>query len=94
MSDFQKALMITAIPIVVLSVASTVGASIVGGYEGALGFLFLWLIPASLLLIAIVAAIIYTSTGRRNRAAGIWAGVGIGILSLGLSCFSLSEIIG
>ena len=94
MSDFQKALMITAIPIVVLSVFSTIGASVVGGYESAFVFLFVWLIPAFLLLIAIVVAIIYTIKGRRNRAAGIWSGIGIGIVSLGLSCFTLSEIIG
>lgn len=94
MSDFRKALIITAIPIVLLSVVSTIGASVVGGYEEAFFFLFFWLIPAFLLLIAIVFAITYTVKGRRDRAAGIWAGIGIGIVSLGLSCFTLWEIIG
>ena len=94
MSDFRKALMITAIPIFVLSLGSVVGASAVGGGVDAIVFAFFWIIPAFFLLIAIVAAIIYTAVHRRERAAGIWAGVGIGIVSVGLSCFALQQAIG
>ena len=93
MSDFSKALMITAIPIVALSVVSAVGARAVGGGVEVIGFLYVWLIPVLLLLIAIGAAIGYTVKGRREIAAGIWAGIGIGIVSLGLTCFALWQAI-
>ena len=93
MSDFSKALMITAVPIAVLSVASQVGAIVVGGGLDAIGFLFVWLVPAFLLLIAIAFAIINTVKGREKIAAGIWAGIGIGIVSLGLSCFALWQTV-
>ena len=70
------------------SLVSAVGAGAGGGGVETIPFLFLWLIPAFLLLIAIVVAIIYTVKGRREIAAGIWAGIGIGIVSMGLTCFA------
>ncbi len=89
MSDFWKGLLWTAIPIVVLSVISAVGAIAVSGGLDPIGWGLLWLIPAFLFLVAVGRAIGYTVTGRREIAAGIWAGIGIGIVSLGLSCFAL-----
>jgi hypothetical protein len=88
MSDFWKGLLITAIPIVVLSVTSSAGVLV--GVEGSLsGFLgILWAVAALMLVIAIVVAIVFTVKGRRQIASGIWAGIGIGIASLGMSCFA------
>ncbi len=92
MSDFRKALMITAIPIVVLSLVTAVGATAGGGGIEGIGWLFSWLIPAFLLLIAFVAAIVFGGKGKKQIASGIWAGVGIGIVSLGLTCFALWQV--
>ena len=70
MSDFLKALLTTAIPIVVLN------------------FTFIFLcVPA--VVAAIVVAIVFAARGRRSIANGILAGVGIGVLFLGATCFSI-----
>ena len=92
MSDFSKALMITAVPIVVLSVVSQVGYKLAGGrgwYGGASMFWFyLWVVPALLVLIAVVRSVLLHSEGEKEKASGTLAGMGIGIVSLGLSCFA------
>ena len=75
MSDFRKALIITAIPIVVLSLISLAGPSV-------------WFAAAALWVIAIVAAIVFISKGRREIAAGVFSGIGIGIVALGATCFA------
>ena len=87
MSDFRKALLFTAIPIAVVSVISAVGTAARGTYDTP--FFFLWAVAALMLVIAVVVAIVFTVKGRREIAAGIWAGIGIGIASLGMSCFAL-----
>ena len=81
MSDFLKGLLITAIPIVVLSVVSMAGAAVEGIYYVWLGAIALW-------WIAIVTAIGYTIARKGQIAAGIVAGLGIGIVSLGATCFA------
>jgi len=91
MSDFRKALLWTAIPIVVLSVLSGVGGWFSGGNMAIIPWALFWLIPAALWLIALVRAIVFTITDRRERAAGIWAGIGIGIIALGSSCFAIVQ---
>ena len=92
MSKFRKALVITAIPIVALSLASAIGYRAAGGkawYGGASQFWFyLWVIPALLLLIAVVRAGLLSRHSEREKAAGTLAGIGIGIVSLGLTCFA------
>ena len=76
MSDFRKALIFTAIPIVVLSLISLAG------------FIIVSLAATALWVIAIVAAIVFAVKGRRTTAAGIFAGIGIGIVALGATCFA------
>jgi ABC-type uncharacterized transport system permease subunit len=66
MSDFQKAMMWTAIAAVVLN---------------ALG-----------ILAGIVAAVIFAVKGKRQIMSGILAGLGIGIVALGASCFAIIAI--
>jgi ABC-type transport system involved in cytochrome bd biosynthesis fused ATPase/permease subunit len=44
-------------------------------------------VPA--IVVAIVAAIVFAARGRRSIANGILAGVGIGVLFLGATCFSI-----
>ena len=80
-SDFKRAFLWIALPIVVLSIVSTAGAA-----SG--GFYALWYVAAGLGLLAPLVAIGF-AIGRRGRvASGIWAGVGVGIVALGLTCFA------
>ncbi|MFC2016267.1 hypothetical protein ACFLUF_00985 [Chloroflexota bacterium] len=87
----RKAMLITAIPIVVLSVISVVGniwtAAFTYSYALAqLLFIFTLLLSVALCLIWFVLAIILTIIERMNpRTVGIWVGVGIGIVSLTIS---------
>ena len=83
MSDFRKALMITAIPIVVLSLISLAGAALKGfifvGFAAAAGTLW---------VVAIGVAIVFAVKGKREIAAGMFAGIGIGFVALGATCFA------
>ncbi len=81
MSDFRKAFMITAIPIVVLSLISTAGASMESIYNA-------WFIAGGLWVIAILSAIGFTIAHKRQIASGIFAGIGIGIVALGATCIA------
>ena len=73
---FGKAFAWTAIPIVALSIISTAGA----GNES---FYFAWLAAAGLWGLALLGAIIIAiAPGPGERASGIWAGIGVGLLAL------------
>ena len=88
--DFTKSFLLTAIPATAIGVGSLIGYSKSGGFDAGIGFLFLWLLAP----VAFVATLIVGFTVpafRRTRAgvAGVLAGVGISVVSLGLSCFAL-----
>jgi uncharacterized PurR-regulated membrane protein YhhQ (DUF165 family) len=77
MSNFRKALMFTAIPIVVLflihiavmlTIDVRIGEQIGWGAGG-------------LLVIALIAAIVYNIRGKKQTAKGIWWGFGIGLIA-------------
>ena len=94
MSDFLKGLLITAIPIVALSVTSSAG-ELFGADTFLLGFpQLLWGVAALMLVIAVVVAVVFTVKGKIKIASGIWAGIGIGIASLGMSCFANIQLPG
>ena len=89
MSDFRKALFGTAVPIIVLGVISAGGRMAVAASDAALvAFDVLGVVAAGLLGLAILAAIGFTIARKRQIAAGILAGVGIGIVGLGVTCFA------
>ena len=81
MSDFLKALLTTAVPLVVVSVVSMAGAAIEGFY-------YIWFAAALGVLIAGALAIRFYFRGKRQKASGMLAGIAIGIASLGMSCFA------
>ncbi len=85
MSSFRKALMITAIPLVALSLVSIAGGVMASGWEWVVWVRFL---GAFLVMVAIIAATIFYFTGRKGIASGMLAGIGIGIVALGVSCFA------
>ena len=78
MSSFRKALLWTAIPTVALCIISIIGGPVA----------FLWLGAAIYILIAFVVSIFILILGDRGTAAGILAGVGIGVVTLGATCFA------
>lgn len=93
MSSFRKALMITAIPIVVLSIIGMCG--MVGELYGALFLLtFLWWGAVIYYLGAVIVFIVYAVRRERQIVAGILAGLGIGIVSLGATCFAGNALSG
>jgi cytochrome bd-type quinol oxidase subunit 2 len=90
MSSFRKALLWTAIPIVVLSFISMAGVAggPTWGGTGGMGVLaVVWFFAALYFVGAIIALIVYAIRRKRQIAAGILAGLGIGIVALGATCF-------
>ncbi|MBI4329739.1 MAG: hypothetical protein HY673_00475 [Chloroflexi bacterium] len=93
-SPFKKGLVATAIPLVAGSIAVPALLLLLdtgGGRMEAMGAVAImaFLILAAFILGIILSAVL-AITGRRQLAAGILAGMGIGIVALGISCFSLS----
>jgi hypothetical protein len=87
-SNFRRVLLLTAIPIVALSLISVGGAAQdLESWEP--GLYGVWLLAALLFLIALVVAIVFSIRGKRGVAAGVWTGIGIGVVSLGLTCFGI-----
>ncbi len=84
MTDFRKAFVWTAIPIVTLSIVSTAGAGYgVSGAKFWMGFYFVWYVAAGLLLVAAIAMVALYAKGKKESASGILAGVGVGVLAVG-----------
>jgi hypothetical protein len=81
MSSFWKALIATAVPITAVSIT----AMIVHSASGAL-----LLAVLGLCLAAIVAGVVFAVTNRARIAAGVFAGLGIGLLAAVTSCFAVS----
>ncbi len=78
MTDFRKAFAWTAIPIVALSIVSTAGAA----YED---FYLLWFASAGVGLAAILATLIFYAKDTKERASGVLAGIGVGVLAIGIT---------
>ncbi len=93
MSVFSKAMVWTAVPIVVpsLVIAISVRNAATKYNEISLGMVMglLWIVTALLLLGAIVFAIAFAIAGKKETAVGTLAGIGIGIVSLGVSGLTL-----
>lgn len=89
MNDFHKALLWTAIPILILSAISFGGSIadpdtlVFGVGFGAFGG-----VAAGLWGLAILVCIGFALARKRQTALGILAGIGIGIVGLGASCFA------
>ncbi len=75
MSGFRKALLFTAIPAILLSLVS-------------LAVPIVWIFAAIFVGLALLTAFILLITGDRQIASGILTGVGVGIITLGGTCFA------
>ena len=89
MNDFVKGMLLTAAPALVLGVISAVGVVNSSGENGIL-FLFVWLLALLALVVTTVLSLsgVFFKEKKRGRAGSL-AGVGIGLVSLGLSCFAM-----
>jgi hypothetical protein len=83
MSDFQKGLAFTAIPLIVLIVVSWSGTN--NSYGGVS-----WTVTGLAFLAAFIAAIEESVRGKRRTSAGIFVGIAIGIVMAGISCFAIT----
>lgn len=85
MSPFVKAMIFTAAPIAVLSIASPLGAKVRPNVPV---WAFLFVSAAGLWVVAIIVATVLHIMGKRQAAAGVFSGVGIGIVAWMASCFA------
>lgn len=90
MNNFLKALLITAIPIVALSIISVAGTLVIRSRVGPGSGVSptIWGIGGLLWIVAIPAAIGFAIAREKQIAAGILAGIGIGFFALGATCFA------
>ena len=88
MITFAKALTATAVPIVAVSIASIVGVINTSG-SAQNNFASVAFGAAGLWVLGILAAIGFAVARKGEVAAGILAGVGIGIVALGATCFAV-----
>jgi hypothetical protein len=93
MSGFRKALLWTAVPIVVMSLIGMAG---IASNEVNLAVLlgFFWVGAVFYFVGTIIALIICAVMRKRQIVAGILAGLGIGIVSLGVTCFTGNALSG
>lgn len=82
MTDFRKALLWTAIPLVALALIGMVSMPV-------------WIVALALVVIAfIVALILLLAKHNRQAAAGVFTGFAIGIVALGATCFAAFNKLG
>lgn len=81
MNDFKLAFILTAAPITAVGVLSMAGAA----YEGFFG---LWFVGIAMWIAAVLAAIGFALALHLRTAAGILAGVIVGSVALGATCFA------
>ena len=91
MSDFKKGLLWTAIPILVVS---AVGAGGTMAKSSTFVFGAFSAVAIGLWGLAILACIGFAIAHKRQIAIGILAGIGIGVVGLGLTCFASFSNIG
>ncbi len=87
MSDFRRALLWTAIPIVVFTAIGMPGM-IATPYTTWSGFGVFTGIAVGLWGLAILVCIGFAIAHKRQIALGILVGIGIGIIGLGITCFA------
>jgi hypothetical protein len=87
-SDFRKALIWTAVPLLALGLTGF-GLRVVARFSGGAGLpvAFSPAIVPLLWVLAIFTAIGFAIAGKRQVAAGMFAGIAIGLVGVGLTCF-------
>lgn len=88
MSNFMKALLVTAIPVGGLSIISSAGIALAPRSRTQSVFVILWFVSLAIWALAIMAAIGFAIARQKKITAGIFAGIGIGLVTLGVSCLA------
>ena len=83
---FVTGIIVSAVPIVGLNVIFAVGSDY--DFDTLFPWIFAWLAALFLLPMYIGLAGYYGDRGKQKLRAGLIAGVGIGAISLGVTCFS------
>jgi hypothetical protein len=83
---FRRALLRTAVPIVILSLIGMAGMA--GGEAGGMVLGFAWWFGAVYFLGALIAFIVFAIKQDKTLVAGVLAGLAIGLVSLGATCFA------
>lgn len=77
MSNFVKALIFTAVPLVAASLI-------------AIAFPSAWIGAGILFAAAIVSIVVFAIRGQRRIVLGVLVGAAIGVVSMGVSCFAMA----
>jgi hypothetical protein len=90
MSSFLKGFLLTGLPTLVLSIATAIAARSTSDLNVVIPSALVWLLaPVALLVTAIIGLSGTRFRTTREGLAGVLAGIGIAVVSLGLSCFSM-----
>jgi hypothetical protein len=92
MSDFIKGFLLTAIPATAVGIGSAVGYRTSGGFNYGLGYSFLWLLGPLAFLVTMIVGLTAAAFKTKNARAGVLAGIGVAVVSLGVSCFTMSTM--
>ena len=79
--DFRRGLLYAAVPIWALGLVSTAAIVVEG-------FLWLWALGAGYALVAFLVGLGYAASRESQTGLGILAGVGLGVLGLGVTCYA------
>jgi hypothetical protein len=89
MSAFRKGLLWTALPTVLLGIVGTIGLAATDTNEVGNGFIIVWFVALGVLAIEMLLGFIMLFFPRhRQVTAGIWAGIALGMVTLGVTCFA------
>ena len=90
MGNFIKGFGLTAFPALAIGIASAVGASSSGGFDSALGYMLLWLLAPPVFIVTLILGLTLKGirTNKMAHAGALW-GIGLGVVGLGATCFSL-----
>jgi hypothetical protein len=88
MSTFRKALLWTAIPLVLLSLVGAVVTQLFDSNNEGPAAVLNWTVISLLIFAAFITGLVFIFIPRlRQTGAGLLAGSAIGIVAAGLSCF-------
>lgn len=95
MSNFRNALLWTAIPLVTVSIASAAFGVLTRIYPNSTLLAIASILPFQaaflLVIVALVMVVVAGVGGKKQRAAGILAGLGIGLLAYFASCLAYMD---
>ncbi len=92
LDDFGRALLFSAIPFVLLAIAAALTK--LGAAPGLPIDMYAldWVFGGVLVVGAVIAGAVLGGMGKRRLGAGVFAGMGIGVVVLAQSCFAVGSL--